>query len=357
MTTYRTLGRTGVQVSPLALGAMNFGARGNRDHDDSITIIHRALDAGVNVIDTADVYSQGESEEIVGKALTGGRRAKVFLATKFHGRMGDDPNQQGNTRRWIFRAVEDSLRRLNTDHIDLYQAHRPDPATDFEETLGALADLVRHGKIRYYGTSVHPPAQLVEGQWIAERRGLPRSSTEQIPYSPLVRSNERDVLPLAQKYGLGVLAYGPLAAGWLSGGYRVGARQPKSYREDRIPGRFDIAAPGNADKLAAADALAKLAEDAGLTLIQLSVAFALNHPAVSAVIIGPRTREHLEGYLSTLEVRLTADILDRIDEIVPPGHVFHLRDTGAVPPAVTEPALRRRPLPAPSDTQEGAQPT
>ncbi|MCQ8187612.1 aldo/keto reductase [Streptomyces rugosispiralis] len=343
MTAYRTLGRTGVKVSPLTLGAMNFGARGNPDHEDGIKIIHLALDTGINVIDTADVYSQGESEEIVGKALAGGRRDDVFLATKFHGRMGDNPLHEGNSRRWIFRAVENSLRRLNTDHIDLYQAHRPDEATDFEETIGALTDLVHQGKIRYFGTSVHSPAQILEGQWIAERRGFSRPVSEQIPYSPLVRSGEREVLPLAQRYGLGVLAYGPLAAGWLSGRYRVGARQPESYRKDWIPGRYDIAAPHNADKLAAADALARLAEEAGLPLIHLSVAFALNHPAVSSVIVGPRTREHLDTYLGALDVRLTADVLDRIDEIVAPGHVFHLRDTGAVPPAVADPARRRRP--------------
>ncbi|WP_063729564.1 aldo/keto reductase [Streptomyces sp. RTd22] len=344
MASWRAFGRTGVKVSPLALGAMNFGARGNPDHDDAIKIIHWALDAGINVIDTADVYSQGESEEIVGKALEGGRRDDVFLATKFHGQVGDHPGHQGNSRRWIVRAVEDSLRRLNTDHIDLYQAHRPDPATDFEETLGALDDLVHQGKIRYHGTSVHSPAQIVEGQWIAERRGLVRPVSEQVPYSLLVRSNEREVLPLAEKYGLGVLAYGPLAAGWLSGRYRAGAQQPTSYRENLIPGRFDIAAPQNAAKLAAAEALAELAEEAGLPLIHLALAFASHHPAVSSVIIGPRTREHLDTYLGASDVTLTTDILDRIDEIVPPGHVFHLRDTGAIPPAVADAARRRRSL-------------
>ncbi|MFE6164014.1 aldo/keto reductase [Streptomyces sp. NPDC056486] len=338
----REFGRTGVKVSPLTLGAMNFGARGNPDHEDGVRIIHGALDAGINVVDTADAYSQGESEEIVGKALSDGRRDDVFLATKFHGRLGDDPNHQGNSRRWIFKAVEGSLRRLNTDHIDLYQAHRPDPSADFEETLGALTDLVHQGKIRYFGTSVHPAGQLVQGQWTAERRGLLRPSSEQIPYSLLVRSNERDVLPLAQKYGLGVLAYGPLAAGWLSGKYRAGGAQPKSFREDLIPGRYDISAPRNADKLTAADALARLAEESGLSLIQLAVAFSLNHPGVSSVIIGPRTAEHLDTYLKALEVRLSTDILDRIDEIVPPGHVFHQRDNGAVPPAVADPSLRRR---------------
>lgn len=228
MTTYRTLGRTGVQVSPLTLGAMNFGAWANGDHDDAVKIIHQALDAGINVIDTADVYSRGENEEIVGKALAGGRRDDVFLATKFHGRVDDDPQHQGNSRRWILKAVENSLRRLGTDHIDLYQAHRPDPSTDIEETLGALDDLVRQGKIRYFGTTTFEPHQIVEGQWAAERLRLQRPVTEQPPYSLLARAAERAVLPVAERYGLGVLPWSPLAGGWLSGRYRKGTRRTRS---------------------------------------------------------------------------------------------------------------------------------
>jgi len=218
-----TLGRTGVQVSPLTLGAMMFGAWGNPDHDESIAIIHRALDAGINVIDTADVYARGESEEIVGKALQArkGSRDDVFLATKFHGNMHDeDPNQAGNSRRWIVREVEHSLRRLQVDHIDLYQVHRPRPEVDIDETLGALTDLVRQGKIRYLGTSTFLPSQVVEAQWVAEKRQRERPVTEQPPYSILAREVERDILPTAEKYGIGVLPWSPLAGGWLSGRYR-----------------------------------------------------------------------------------------------------------------------------------------
>src|SRR5689334_16598672 len=216
---FRPLGRTGVQVSPLCLGTMLFGAWGNPDHDDSIRIIHRALDAGINFVDTADVYAAGESEEIVGRALEG-RRDDIVLATKFHGSMGDDPNRKGSSRRWIVREVEDSLRRLRTDWIDLYQVHRPEPDTDVDETLGALTDLVRAGKIRYFGSSTFPAHAIVEAQWVAERRGRERFVTKQPPYSILVRGIEGDVLPVCQQYGIGVLTWSPLAGGWLSGKYR-----------------------------------------------------------------------------------------------------------------------------------------
>ncbi|MGW4369515.1 aldo/keto reductase [Nocardia takedensis] len=336
----RSLGRTGVRVSPLALGAMNFGARGKTTHEESIALIHRALDAGVNIIDTADTYSRGESEIIVGKALRG-RREDVVLASKFHNAVDDDLTHRGNSRRWITRAVEDSLRRLDTDHLDLYQVHRPESVTDVEETVGTLDGLVRAGKIRYYGTSVFSPGELIETQWAADRRKLNRSASEQVPYSLLVRGIERETLPIARRYGLGVLTYGPLAAGWLSGAYRIGATQPPSFRADLIPGRFDVAAPGNADKLAAADALAVLAEKAGLSLVQLAVGFVLAHPDVSATIIGPRTVEHLDAYLAAAEVVLDEDLLDAVDEIVAPGTVFHERDTGAIPAALADPALRR----------------
>ena len=219
----RTLGRTGVKVSPLCLGAMMFGAWGETDHDECIRIIHRALDAGINFIDTADVYSRGESERIVGKALAGGRRDHVVLATKVHGKMGDDPNQFGNTRRWITHEVENSLQRLGTDWIDLYQIHRPEPDTDIDETLGALTDLVRAGKIRSIGSSTFPPSAIVEAQWAAERRNRERFVCEQPPYSMLVRGIEADVLPTCARYGMGVLSWSPLAGGWLSGRYRLGA--------------------------------------------------------------------------------------------------------------------------------------
>jgi aryl-alcohol dehydrogenase-like predicted oxidoreductase len=342
MTEYRLFGRTGVKVSPLCLGAMMFGPLGNPDHADAVRIIHHALDSGINFVDTADVYSAGESETVVGKALAGGRRDNVVLATKFHGSLGEDPNEQGNSRRWIIREVENSLRRLGTDWIDLYQVHRPQPETDFDETLGALTDLVRQGKIRYIGTSTFEPSAIVEGQWIAERRGRERVVSEQPPYSLLARGIEREMLPVAQRYGLGVLCWSPLAGGWLSGRYRAGAEQPGSSRAERQTARFDINSPANAAKLAAADALARLAEEAGLTLVQLALAFVLEHPGITSAIIGPRTFEQLDGQLGADKITLSRDVLDRIDEIVPPGTNLVDRDAGYTPPAIADPALRRR---------------
>ena len=339
--TWRDLGTTGVKVSPLALGAMMFGAWGNPDHDESIAIIHRALDAGINVIDTADVYARGESEEIVGRALKG-RRDEVVLATKFHGQMDeDDPNQGGNSRRWIMREVESSLRRLQTDHIDLYQVHRPRPETAIDETLSALSDLVHQGKIRYIGTSTFLPSQIVEAQWVADRRHRERPVTEQPPYSILAREVERDVLPTAQKYGLGVLPWSPLAGGWLSGRYRRGVEPPVSSRQWRQPARHDPTNPENLRKVEAVYALQDLADEAGMSLIHLALAFVLEHPAVSSAIIGPRTFEQLESQLGAEKVSLSGDVLDRIDEIVPPGTTINGADRGYAPPALTEPALRR----------------
>src|SRR2546421_4647341 len=265
---YRTLARTGVKVSPLCLGAMMFGAWGETDHDESIRIIHRALDAGINFIDTADVYSRGESEEIVGKALAGGRRDNVVLATKVHGTMGEDPNEFGNSRRWIVREVENSLRRLKTDWIDLYQIHRPEADTDIDETLGALSDLVHQGKVRYIGSSTFPASQIVEAQWVARERDLQRFVTEQPPYSMLVRQIETDVLPTCARHGMGVLSYSPLAGGWLSGRWRKDTGQPSSSRARRLPERFDLSQPGNQRKLDAVEELAKLAEETGITLIE-----------------------------------------------------------------------------------------
>jgi aryl-alcohol dehydrogenase-like predicted oxidoreductase len=337
----RPFGRTGVKVSALALGAMMFGERGNPDHVDCVRIIRRALDAGINLIDTADVYSQGESETIVGKALAG-RRDEVFLATKFHGQIGSDPNQFGNSRRWIAREIDNSLRRLQTDHVDLYQVHRPEEDTDFDETLGALSDLVHQGKIRYIGTSTFPPSSIVEGQWIAEKRGRERVVSEQPPYSILARGVEREVLPVAQRYGLAVIPWSPLAGGWLTGRYRKGGAQPPTSRGRNQPGRFEIDAPENAAKLDAVEALAHLAEQAGLPLIHLALAFVLEHPAVTAPIIGPRTYEQLEGQLEAAQVRLTPDVLNEIDKIVPPGVTLSARDQGYQPPVLTDPARRRR---------------
>ena len=327
---YRPLGRTGISVSQMCLGAMMFGAFGNSDHDDAIKIIHKALDAGINFIDTADGYSAGESEEILGKALAGGRRESVVLAVKF-GRAFDgdpDPNHRGTSRRWVTEAVEGSLRRLQTDWIDLYQVGVPDPGTDVDETLSALTDLVRAGKIRSFGASKVPASQIVEAQWIAERRGYGRFRTEQPPYSLLTRAIEYDLLPACLRHGMGVMAYSPLAGGWLSGRYRKGlqAGGPGSPARARLSGSYDAANPANAAKLDAADALGALADEAGLTLIQMAVAFVIRHPAVTSAIIGPRTMEHLDGYLAADGIELPADVLDRIDEIVPPGVTINIAD-------------------------------
>ena len=339
---YRYLGNTGVKVSELCLGAMMFGAWGNPDHDDSVRIIHSALDAGINFIDTADVYSAGESEEIVAKAIRG-RRDRLVVATKVHGSMGRDPNMSGNSRRWIIEECDHSLRRLGTDYIDLYQIHRPDPHIDIDETLGALTDLVRQGKVRYLGSSTFPPSQIVEAQWAAERRNRERFVCEQPPYSMLVRGVEAEVLPTCQKYGMGVIPWSPLAGGWLSGKWRKGAEGLTSRRAERIPGRYDLSDPANQKKLDAADALAQLAEDSGMTLIHMALAFVLRHPAVTSAIIGPRTAEHLQSQLGAVDVELEPAVLDRIDEIVRPGTNFTWADAGYQPPAVGEPALRRRP--------------
>jgi len=341
----RQLGTTGVQVSPLCLGTMMFGAWGEPDHDESIRIIHAALDAGINFVDTADVYSRGESEEIVGKALAGGRRESVVLATKVHGKMSDtDPNHFGNSRRWIVAEVESSLRRLGTDWIDLYQIHRPELDTDIDETLGALSDLVTAGKIRYVGSSTFPPSAVVEAQWVAEKRNRQRFVTEQPPYSMLIRAIERDLLPTCQRYGMGVIPWSPLAGGWLSGRWRKGGELPGSRRAQMIPSRYDMSIPGNQRKLDAADALAELATEAGMSLIEMALAFVLEHPAITAPIIGPRTMEQLEGQLPAAGIRLGADVLDRIDEIVPPGTNVNPADDGWTAPAVADPRLRRRSL-------------
>src|SRR6476659_7013018 len=293
---YRELGTTGVHVSPLCLGAMMFGAWGNPNHDEGIAAIHRALDAGINFIDTADVYARGESEEIVGKALAGGKRDNVFLATKVHGTMGDDPNQFGNSRRWIV----------------AYQIHRPELDTDIDDTLGALTDLVRAGKVRYIGSSTFPPSAIVEAQWVAERRGRERFVCEQPPYSILVRGVEADVLPTCQRHGMGVIPWSPLAGGWLTGKWRLGADDLTSARARRVPERYDLSKPENQRKLEAADALGVLADEAGIPLVHLALAWVINNPAVTAPIIGPRTMEQLESQLGAADVTLSDDILDRI---------------------------------------------
>jgi aryl-alcohol dehydrogenase-like predicted oxidoreductase len=338
---YRTLGPTGMRVSTYCLGTMVLGAWGNADHDECVSIVHAALDGGVNFVDTADVYAFGESEEIVGRALQG-RRDDVILATKFHNAMGDDPNARGNSRRWIMRAVEASLRRLQTDWIDLYQVHRADPETDIEETLGALSDLVHAGKIRAFGTSTFPAERIVEAQWTAERRRHVRPTTEQPPYSILARGVEAAVLPTCQRYGLGVLVWAPLNGGWLTGKYRTG-RAPAASRADREPDHFDFGGQTHERKMAVVDALARLAQDAGTTLVELAHAFVLSHPAVTSAIIGPRTLEQLKEVLAGADrSSLSGDVLDRIDELVSPGTNVNLADAGWVAPELEDASARRR---------------
>ena len=339
---YRTLGATGMQVSSLCLGAMMLGEWGNADHDESIAIIHRAMDAGINFIDTADVYSGGESEEIVGKALADGRRDDVVLATKAHAPMGRDRNMRGNSRRWLVREVDNSLRRLQTDRIDLYQIHRPDPTTSHEETLSALTDLVRAGKILAFGSSTYPAHQVVEAQWVSRTRGLGRFVSEQPPYSMLVRGIERDLLPVAAQYDMGVLPWSPLAGGWLTGRFRLGVDVPQTHRAERMPARYDLSSAENQLKLERADALAKVAESAGITLVEMAVAFVINHPAVTSAIIGPRTMDQLDSQLGAADVELTGGVLDAIDEIVPPGSNSSPNDGGYDPPSLTDARLRRR---------------
>jgi aryl-alcohol dehydrogenase-like predicted oxidoreductase len=336
---YRTLGRTGIKVSPYALGALMLGASiGNADHEDSIRIIHKALDAGINLIDTADAYSRGASEEVVGKALTG-RRDSVVLATKFSLPMGDDPNQRGTSRRWIMTAVENSLRRLRTDHIDLYQIQRLDPATDIEETLSALSDLIHSGKVRAIGSSMTPASDIVEAQWVAERRGLERFHTEQPCYSILNRGIESEVLPIAHRYGMGTLVWGPLGQGMLTGRVRKGQQTDlvraalpflKVFSDER---RLDVV-----------EQLIPLAEEAGLPMTHLAMAFAIAHPGVTSALLGPRTMEQLDDLLAGFDVTLTDEILDRIDEIVPPGTDVGTLDQAYVPPALQRSNLRRRPV-------------
>jgi aryl-alcohol dehydrogenase-like predicted oxidoreductase len=340
---YRPLGGTGIEVSAYCLGTMMFGAIGNTDHDDCARIVHTALDAGINFVDTADMYSSGEAEQVVGKALRG-RRDDVVLATKVHFPMGEGRNRSGNSRRWIVQEVEASLQRLQTDWIDLYQVHRPDPATDIEETLSALGDLVHQGKIRAFGCSTFPAHELVEAQHVAERRGLMRFRTEQPPYSILARGIETAVLPICRRYGMGVLTWSPLAWGFLTGRYRKGQDVDlTSGRAALAPDRFDPSLPAIAAKLDAVEALVAVAEDVGCTLPELAVAFPLAHPAVTSVILGPRTHEQLEALLAGAELELDDATLDRIDEIVPPGTDLAGVVAPWAPPSLTDPHARRHP--------------
>ena len=345
---YRTLGRTGVKLSVFCLGGGQFGSVASPDESECIRLIHQAIDAGVNCIDTADVYAGGRSEEIIGKALEG-RRDGVVLATKFHNAMGPGVNDRGNSRLWLFRAVERSLRRLQTDHIDLYQAHRPDPPTHLGEMIGALTDLVRQGKVRYFGTSTYPAHMLLEAGWLSERRGLERVASEQPPYSIFARHVEADVLPVAQQLGMGILVWSPLAGGWLTGKYRKGEEIPEESRAGKFltaispffAARFDRSIPGNRAKLELVEDLARVADAAGLSMTRMAMAFTLAHPAVTAAIIGPRTSGQLEELLAGADVRLDADTLDGIDQVVPPGTLVSEPDRGWTGPWMAPEARRR----------------
>ncbi len=337
---YRTLGRTGVQVSSLVLGAMNFGAIGHTSQDEATAIVDAALEGGINLIDTADMYGGGQSEEMVGKAIAG-RRDDIVLATKAYMPMGDERNHRGSSRRWLVTALDDSLRRLGVEHVDLYQIHRWDPGTSDEETLSALTDLQRAGKIRYFGSSTFPAYRVVQAQWAARDSHLSRYVTEQPSYSVLQRGIETDVLPVTEQYGLGVLAWSPLASGWLSGAVREG-REITTSRSASAPQRFDLTIPSNRARLDAVEQLAKVADEAGLTMIQLALGFVTAHPAVTSAIIGPRTPDHLDSSLAAADTVLTADLLDAIDAIVAPGTDLAAHEKFDTPPALLDAALRRR---------------
>ncbi len=312
---YRILGRTGVRVSPLCLGTMNFG--GPTPEPESVRIIHQALDAGVNFVDTANVYVQGESERVVGKALTDGRREKVILATKVHFPQSDDPNDRGNSRRHIMQAVEDSLHRLQTEWIDLYQIHRPVFDVPQDETLRALDDLVRQGKVRYIGCSTFPAWMVMEALSISERYGLARYVTEQPPYNLLDRRIENELVPLAQRYNLGLLPWSPLAMGILAGRYDKPDVAPEGSRVARI-GAW-AAERVTQRGIEAARKVTEVARDLGLTSSQLALLWVKDQPAVTSPIIGPRTKDHLEDALAVLEMNLDNETAATLDEIVPPG--------------------------------------
>jgi aryl-alcohol dehydrogenase-like predicted oxidoreductase len=338
---YRPLGRTGITVSPYALGTMMFGAVGNPDHDECVRMVHVALAHGINLVDTADMYSSGESEAIVGKALQG-KRDDVILATKGHFALEEGLNRSGNSRRYLTRAVEASLDRLGTDYIDLYQVHRPDWTTDLEETLAVLTDLVRAGKIRAFGLSAFPAHEIVEAHRVAETRGLMRPRTEQPPYNLLARGVERDVFRVTQRWGMGVLTWSPLGFGFLTGRHRRGSTPSASGRPALRPEWFDPADATVDRKLAAVEELCGVTDDLGCSLPELAVAFPLTHPAVTAVILGPRTMPQLEASLAGATLELDDDVLDRIDEIVPPGTDVYAPNAAFDVPWLSDPAQRRR---------------
>jgi aryl-alcohol dehydrogenase-like predicted oxidoreductase len=345
---FRVLGDTGVRVSSYSLGSAMFGTWGNSDEGECTQIIHRALDAGINLIDTADVYSDGQAERIIGQAIKD-RRDELIVATKFHAPMGPGPNDRGNSRLWIMRAVEASLRRLATDYIDLYQVHRPQPETAIEETLQALSDLVAQGKVRYIGSSTFQAWQMVEAQAASQRLHCARFVSEQPPYSILVRSIERDVLAVAQRYKIGVVVWSPLAGGWLSGKYRSRvppadsrAARSREYRSrgGRMEERYQLVTDANAPKFQIVDHLAGVAQDAGLSLLSMALAFTLAHPAVTSCLIGPRTPDQLDAILAHADVALDEATLDAIDAIVAAGMVINPADLGWDLPWMTSSARR-----------------
>jgi len=341
---YTTLGKTGITVSKYCLGTMMFGAMGNKDHDDSVRIIHKAIDGGVNFIDTADIYSAGESEEIVGKALKG-RRDDIVLATKFYAPMGQDRNNFGGSRRWIIKEVENSLRRLNVDHIDLYQIHRFDDRTDLEETMSALSDLVHQGKIRAFGSSMFPADRIVEAQWVADKRNLLRFRCEQPWYSIFSREIELHVLPACERYGMGAITWSPLDGGWLTGRYLKKEDFDKPGRVTlsaaRRGGSFDPEAELVQRKLGLLEQLNTIATEAEIPLAHMAVAFTLEHPAVTSTIIGPRTMEQLDDLMSCADLRLDASVMDRIDKVVPPGTSVNGLNMTSRPAGISKDKRRR----------------
>lgn len=337
----RLLGKTGVSVSKFCFGAGMFGYFGNADESECRRMVDRAIDAGINYFDTSDVYSHGESETILGKALKG-KRDDVVLATKFSLPMDDNPNHRGNSRRWIIREVENSLRRLETEYIDLYQVHRPDVTTDIDETLGALSDLIHQGKVRMIGSSTFPAEQIVEAHWVSEKRGRERFRTEQPPYSIFARRIEADILPTCQRYDMGVVVWSPLSQGWLTGKWRHGQKPNDTQRQNLQPHLYEMDRPDNQLKLDLVEELTRIASDAGTNLMHMALAFVCAHPAVTSAIIGPRTYEQLEGLLEGANLELTDEVLDAIDALVPPGTNVSHDDDGYVAPEIEDKSLRRR---------------
>ena len=319
---FRNLGRTGVKVSPLCLGAMNFG--GPTAEEESIQIINTALDGGINFIDTANVYNMGESERIVGRALKeNGKRDHVVLATKVHSVMGEGPNERGNSRYHILKACEDSLRRLQTDRIDLYQLHRPVLDMAQDETLRAMDDLVRQGKVLYIGCSTFPAWMVMEALALSEKMSLARFVSEQPPYNLLDRRIENELVPLALRYNLAILPWSPLAGGILAGRYNEGAI-PEGSRGSRAGKMFTdrISEKG----VEAARKVGAMAQEKGISTAQIALLWSVLQPGVTSPIIGPRTLDHIQSFLPVMDMTLTAEEQARFDEIVAPGNAvadFH----------------------------------